>query len=469
MAKHRMGRPRRPGRALVARVTAVVLIVGGCRPAPAPDPLDRIPALLIEGPALMRLLERLASLTDTPAARVSARLHTRLAGCPEVVARFPDPLDARAPFDALDALQCRATPSSVVTSHPDDAARSIDPTVPREPAPATRPEPVLLARLDDARSGHAGALQWPIGRAGRLALTLDVDANGGLALAGRLVPDDAMGPAGFLVPSPTAPRPAVVDAGSALLHLHLRSATGTGLARLIPKEGQGDRLFALKSRLLEGALLEGTLELALLEPAPANAVPLAAIVLHHRGAAAIAAALAEALAQLRHTWSLEPSPRVFATRSGSTRTGGCYANLPLLPELAPCWVVTDEALVLGYRAEAVAAVLGSSTPASPPPQRAGESLPRVSAAAPSDAHVPARDTDVPAAAPATRLVVDLDRMRTLDTRLTARPVAGEATRAARPTIGARATRLGDLYDRLELSATAGADGIALSGLLRARR
>lgn len=456
---------RRP--ALAASLAALLLLGGGCAPTHEPDPLARVPALLVEGPALLRLLTHAGSLTATPAARLATRLRARLGDCAEVVGRFSDPSAAppASVSSPLDALHCRDDRRERAAAEREGTSRDAD--------------VALAERLAHARGGHAGQLQWPIGRAGRIALTFDVDARGGLAFTGRLEPDEALGGAGFLIPSTTPPRPPVIDAGSALLHLHLRSASGTGLARLVPEESQGDRLFALKGRLLEGALLEGTLELALLEPAPDHEVPLAAVVLHHRGAAPITAALSEALEKLRRTWSIEPSVRTFATRRGEALAGGCYADLPLLPELAPCWVVADDVLVLGYRAEAVEAVLASpAAPAPAHPQTAAR-LPAVSAAAlrpavpdtpppaPSDAREE-REGGEQAGPAATRLVVDLDRMRALDHRLMVRATAAAGARSASPDAGAAMKRLADLYRRFELEAVADDEGIALSGALRAR-
>lgn len=457
----RAARTPRPA-ALAASLAALVLpavVGGGCGLAGEPDPLARVPALLIEGPALLRLLARTEALTATPAARLSARLRARLAECSEVFGVLPEPAGASSVSagSSLDALRCRRRPAS--GGRVDSVAPTRSPerltAAPQLGDPlAAASEASLAERLERARGAHAGILQWPVGRAGRLELTVDVDADGGLALAGRLEPDDDLGPPGFLLPSATPPRPPLVDADHALFHLHLRSATGAGLAAWIPKESQGDRLFALKGRLLEGALLEGTLELALIEPAPGHEVPLAAVVLHHRAAAPIAAALDEALAQLQRTWSIEPSARRFATQDGVDLEGGCYADLPLLPELAPCWVVTDEALVLGYRAEAVEAVLArlSRHAASTETRTAGGQSDR----------------------PATRMVLDLERMRRLDRRLTARtngagvePAAMSAAAAAGN--GTPMRRPADLYGRLELEAVANGEAIALTGSLRARR
>ncbi|MBK7949004.1 MAG: hypothetical protein IPK00_09715 [Deltaproteobacteria bacterium] len=373
-----------------------------CRAESPIDPLQREPALLFEGPALLRFLERASTLADTPAGRATAKLRSRLEGCREVAFSLPKPATPpSAPVPALEALACRE---------------------------ASGLTPALAAHLERARGAHAGVLQWPIGERGRLELRFDVDAAGGLALVGRLEADEAMGALAFLLPAAEPPAPARIDAARTLVHLHLRSASGTGLAALVPKDGQADRLFALKGRLLEGALLEGTLELAFVEPVPDGQVPLAVLAVHHRGAAPIEAALAEALGQLESTWSIVPAPRRFGGANGLALDGGCYADLPLLPELAPCWVVTPDALLVGYRAEAIEAVLAES-------------------AKPSEA---------------SGLVVDLERVRSLDRRLVAAQteVAGA---------GPWPARVADLYSRLELRGATAEDGaIELSGRLEAR-
>lgn len=388
-----------------------------CRETPTVDPLGRVPALLFEGASLRRLLDRTSALADTPAGQATARLRSRLEGCNEVAFVRPEAAGG-AEADAAGAGTATAAVATASSAIPGDALVCRD---------ALDLEPALAERLARARGEHAGILQWPVGRTGRIELRFDVDDEGGLALSGRLEPDDAMGAAAFLVPAATPPAAPRIDAERTLVHLHLRSAAGTGLASLVPQDGQADRLFALKGRLLEGALLEGTLELAFVEPAPGGQVPLAVAALHHRGAAPIEAALRETLSQLDRTWSIEPTPRRFPTPDGGGLDGGCYADLPLLPELAPCWVVTSEAILVGYRAEAIETVLGGA----------------------------------PKTASTSGLVVDFDRVRALDRRLVASQVGTEA--------GALPVRLADLYSRLELHGTSDPDGrVAIEGRLGAR-
>ncbi|MFO0689905.1 MAG: hypothetical protein U0900_14505 [Myxococcota bacterium] len=404
-----------------------------CKATPPDDPLRREPAVRIDGAALRRFLDRASTLAGTPAGRATARLRERLAGCEEVVltaSPSTPPTNAPAPIPSLDALACH-------DAHPLPKA--------------------LAERLAQIRGDADGVLQWPVGERGRIALRFDVDARGGLALDGALEPDDESGALAFLVPAAEPPAPARIDPARTLGHLHLRSAAGTGLAALVPQGGQADRLFALKGRLLEGALLEGTLELAFVEPAPSGQVPLAVLALHHRAAAPIEAAVAETLARLDATWSIAPSPHRFGGTSGPALAGGCYADLPLLPELAPCWVVTPEVLLVGYRAEAIEAVLDATPAVSAPPTAAAASA----SSSDSDSTTTSTATSSPTAL-ASGLVVDLERVRRLDHRLLA--AQGQA-----PDAGPWPARLADLYARLELRAQAAPDGaVALQGRLEAR-
>lgn len=409
MSSRLLETPLRPRRAREILAGFGALLLGGtllglglaaCSADADRDPLLREPALLIDAAALERLLDRTRTLAGTPAGSASTRLLERLKGCPEVAAHFAPAAStdsAPDPASMLERLVCRDE-------------RSLDPR--------------LAEALERARGEHAGILQWPIGVTGRLALVIDVDPSGGLVVGGALEPSEDADAGSLLIPAALAPVHAAIDDAASLVHLHLRPAAGLRLAELIPQGSQGDRLFALKGRLLEGALLEGTLEFAFLPPATGGSVPLAVVALHHRAAAPIEAALDEALDQLERTWGIVRTARRFAIAGGGERNGGCYADLPILPELAPCWVVTEKALLVGYRPEAleVALATGSATGSEP-----GEAT--------------------------SRLVIDLDRVRRVDAALAP----------------SSATGLAELYSRLELAGRTGADGrVAFEGLLRAR-
>jgi hypothetical protein len=201
----------------------------------------------------------------------------------------------------------------------------------------------------------------------------------------------------------------VLSRASSWLYARGRPQGGLRLTRFLPPESQADRLFALRGRLLEGALLSGTWELALLPPIEGGEVPLAVAALHHRAEAALLPALSEALDQLEATWPIRRTSRRFGLADGTNAEGGCFFDLPILPELEPCWVVTPRALVIGYHGDAIEATIG------PPP---------VSAA-----------PDLTASTPGTRLELQLDRIERSDRRRQAQ--TGKVT-------------LGALFSRIDL-------------------
>jgi len=305
--------------------------LAACADHASEDPRLRAPVGLVERAALDRVLERLVVLEGTPAARHARSLRLTLGDCGRV------------------GIQRRAENPELVCA--DDAADD-----------TTRD---VFAFAESRRGEADGALLWPVGETGRLELKADVDAEGGLVLEGFLRPSEG-GALELLVPAAVGPDAPVLRAADALVYSRLRPEGGLRLARLLPEGGQADRMFALKGRLLEGALLRGTVELAFLPPGPEDDLPPPIGALHHRGAAPLTAALEEALEQLEATWPIERTPRAFATADGTQHEGGCFDDLPLLPGLAPCWVVTDTALVVGWQAEALDRALGPATVATAP-------------------------------------------------------------------------------------------------------
>lgn len=323
----------------LACLTLLSIAVGapGCTRVFDEDPRLRTPLALFDAPALDRLLAPLERLAGTPAGRVAAETRARLEGCR--LAGYLGETDAA------------GTPPPEITCFD---GMSVD------------PEMVSLLELAGSRRGDAdGVLFWPVGETGRLELRATIGADGGLSAEAFLRPP-ADGALDLLIPSSEPPGTPVLRSAESLVYARLRPAAGLNLARLLPSGGQADRLFALKGRLLEGALLRGTVELAFLPPPRAGDVPLAIGALHHRGRAPLDGALDEALDQLEATWPIERSTRRFATARGATLDGGCFATLPLLPGLAPCWVVTDDALVVGWQAEAIDLALGPAPVASAP-------------------------------------------------------------------------------------------------------
>jgi hypothetical protein len=405
------GRSRPSVGGLATITLGIALLLGsslaGCGRDASDDPLLRKRLISIEGAALTRFLGHAALLEGTPIARQARSGLERIGACPEVWGDFDVPAELAAdrdadtrPFD-LAALDCR-----------DDA--SVDPT--------------LRTLVATRRGDHVGLLLWPIGDDGHLEIQIDVDAQGGLGIDGYFVPPSRPGAFALFVPGEEAPAAPALTPSNTLLHLRMRPADGIRLSNLIPAEGQADRLFALKGRLLEGALLSGTWEFAFVAPKEGGRIPLAVGALHHRLAGPIEEALSEALDQLERTWPIRRAPRSFSLADGSSFKGGCFVDLPLLPELAPCWVVTSDALVVGYRGDAIDAVL-SPAAVSGAPDGSSEF------------------------AGASGLDVHLDRLNAVDGRIT------PDERVAGP---------GDLYSKLELRMRADDSGrVQIRGQLRA--
>ncbi|MFK7898799.1 MAG: hypothetical protein AB8G23_23400 [Myxococcota bacterium] len=410
------------------RLLAVIAIFGiglsafACVSREDSDPLQGVRALSVDGVALARLLDRGAALEGTPLARSARQLRQRLASCDEVWAHFN--------VDALDLGLDRAEAIGCVPSQ-----EEID-----ELAQAAR-------RL---RGEHAGLLLWPIGADGRIELRFDVDSDGSLKVEGLAKPPSEANALRLLIPSDEPPAAPVLAQSEALLYARARPAGGLALSKLIPSGSQGDRLFALKGRLLEGALLDGTWEFAFMPPAEDSALPLAALALHHRLAGPVREALGEALNQLENTWPIERTARSFTNATGRQFEGGCYLDLPLLPGLAPCWVVTDEALLIGYRDLALEAALRGI---------GASSNTRVVANAGSASEFGGLEVDL-AALTASAAQPDT---RPLNLGLDGETDASPSTNSAPP-------QPGDLYSNLELAFRPAESGkIALRGELKAVR
>ncbi len=408
--------PSRPSRALgVASCILACCWLGACRPAPDEDPRLRERVVSARSRALVPLLERVGSLDGTRLGGLSRRLLERTAECEELVAIGP----------AAQPAPDREATSEAISPAPLGPLARLECA---DEAPASD----SLAAFARARRGDAdGLVLWPLAGDGRLEIRVQIDERGGLELAGQIVPPSEAGGWSLLVPGRTAAAEPVMAARPTLVHARVRPADGLRLAEQFERGSQADRLFALRSRLLEGALLAGTWEFALTEPLPGSTLPLAVLALHHRVEGGIREAASEIATRLETIWPIARSPRAFGLADGSAARGACFLDLPLLPELAPCWLVTPDALLIGYRAEAIEAVLAA---------------PAVSA-----------DGELDASPGDAQLVVQLDRFRRVD----AEQVASDDATAVE-------AHPGDLFSQLTLHwHSDGVGRIALRGRLEA--
>jgi hypothetical protein len=144
------------------------------------------------------------------------------------------------------------------------------------------------------------------------------------------------------------------------VHLRVRPRDGIDLASLVPPGSQGDRLFRLRSELFSAAVLDGTWEGAVYLPERAGGMPGVAIALGVKRRNAAVAAAERFVADLQETWSVRRSD--FRLRVGE---GACLLDLSVLPDLAPCYVATADALVVGWNAASLERALASAMMAAP--------------------------------------------------------------------------------------------------------
>jgi hypothetical protein len=366
-----------------SRLLAATLLIAACRRAPE-DALPDGTLWAGDAQAARAFLGAVQQLARTPAALRAHDLDRRLAGCQRFVAFCP----------AGKACSLAAT----LSCHPAGA---------------------LAAQADAARAGASWIFAHRA-EGSRFTAWAAPAADGALRLRATLV-DDGEGaqaqPWEALLPARRAAAPALLDDRHSLLHLRLRSDRGLASFRQSDTGGWAGKLFGLESGLLAAMALEGTTELAVYEPLPGQLIPPMALAVAVRQREGATAALERLLAGVHDRWGATRSP----WQLGPYR-GACLSDLNVLPELAPCYVATDRALVMGWNPLSVAvALLQAPEPGAP----AGEG---------------------------SALVVHLDRFALADERLRqAYATAGDATPAEDP----GQPRPGYPWSRLTLSGTKG--------------
>jgi hypothetical protein len=170
-----------------------------------------------------------------------------------------------------------------------------------------------------------------------------LDERGGVELDLRVPREVARGAQALLLPGDEPPGPGILSGSQRLFHARARPEGGLDFASLVPEGSQADRMFRLKSQLFAGTVLDGTWEAAIYLPAEGEPTPRAALALGFAQRALAVAAVERFIADLRSTWPVHRS--FFALREAE---GACLLDLAILPGLAPCYVATDRALVLGW-------------------------------------------------------------------------------------------------------------------------
>jgi hypothetical protein len=288
----------------------------GCGSREPEDDLPQGAFLAGDARALVHILAAAEGLPGTSLARAAETWRTRLAACAGFVAQAP----RASSEDLLDAIECRD--------------------------PVSLPESVARLRADADL-----VLVFPLGERGRLAASVRLGPDGSVGLDGRLTLPDA-GALALLLPSSTeSPGPPVLSSSATLVHARVR-ADASGLASLVAEGSDADRMFRLRSELFAGALLDGTWELAVYLPRPGRLMPPAALGLGVRSTSAAAAAMEKLVGELQATWPVHRTPFSIAGRDG-----GCLLDLRVLPELAPCFVLAGEQIVVGWNPESLQVAL----------------------------------------------------------------------------------------------------------------
>jgi hypothetical protein len=294
---------RRPIR---ARALLAVLAVSLACSQPAPEAAWPAGALLsADRHALARLLDELSQLEQTPLARLASELRASLPECAQVEAHAAD-ADPRALFAAL---RC---------------------------ADASGP----LAAFHTSRGSHALAFALPGAPEARIHGYADLDSHGTRLALSWPLPDGSL--AGLLPGEEPAGADRLADA-ERVAHARLRAQGPVDLAALVPEGSQGDRLFRLRSELFGAAVLDGSIELALYLPESGAQMPRAAAAFGVRQPEIARAAVEHFVGEIASTWSLRRTD----FEHGSAR-GACLPDLQLVPELAPCYALSGNAVVLGW-------------------------------------------------------------------------------------------------------------------------
>jgi hypothetical protein len=297
----------------LAGLAGVGLALVACSPGASQDPWPKGAVIAGRSAALAILLEQIQSLEGTPLAREASAVARRLSGCESIEGQ-----------DAAGDLGA--------------AARSID----------CASAAGAFSAVHAWRGQRDLAFAVPLESGGRIRGALSVSPAGDVDVEISLPPDAFGGAGRLLLPGTRPVGPGVLNGDERLVHLRLRPDAGIDLASLVPSDSQAAQLFRLKSGLFQGLVLDGTWEAALYVPEPGRPMPRSALALGFSSRRAAQIAMDTFLSEIEATWSLRRTPFSAAGASGS-----CLLDLRLLPDLAPCYVATDRALVIGWNAASV--------------------------------------------------------------------------------------------------------------------
>ena len=290
------------------------------------------------------LLESLETLRGTPTARSAARLREKLAGCDEFLAHSSD----AEPQSFLEQVQC-VTATSLPTLVPASVV-----------ALRAEGDLAIVIEIRPGRQLSGRLVRTPTGA---VSLVASIETPTELNLAGLLIP--AEDPAGA----------AVLAAAETLVHARLRPASGLNVAAMVSEDSQADQMFRLRSELFLGQVLDGTWEIAIYMPREGRLTPPVALALDFSLRPAAKVAMERFVSELEATWPIHHTDYVYhlpahlpahlSADAGAKVEGACFHDLRLLPDLTPCYVLTERSIVLGWNPMSIELAL-APTPETPP-------------------------------------------------------------------------------------------------------
>jgi hypothetical protein len=227
----------------------------------------------------------------------------------------------------------------------------------------------------------------------------------------------------LLLPAERGPGPFLLSAEQTLAQIRIRPDGGLDIASMVSREGWASQLFQLKSELFLATALKGNWELAVYVPEEDQRIPPTALALDFTSRTAAVAGMDQFLEEFMQAWPIRMSPI-----SVGDWPGVCLSNLQVMPDLLPCYVATDTALVVGWNPLSLEKALAAG--------------------------------DQPEGGEESRVVLHLDRFPLADARLAAASGADpDATPPAYPwqQVQISGNRQGKGY-RLQLALVAGGDG-----------
>ncbi len=375
---------------------AWALLAVSCGGQPEAEPWPHGHWIVGNRAALSPVISGLAELEGTPASRLASQWRGTVEGCDEFVMRAGE-------GEGLDALL-----GDVVCAD-------------------TLEVPVALA---EHRGNAAAAFSFGWAGGAHAHGRVSIAADGSHQIDARFEPSNEGGATrgaslqSLLVQGDDAAGPVALSSADAVIHARIRPEGGLDLASLVSQGSQADQMFNLRSELFVGALLEGSWEVALYLPRHDQVTPPMVLSLDHNLRAGAQRAMQTFVSGLEATWPIHHSQQDIAGYAGA-----CFHDLKLLPDLVPCYVVTERSILVGWNPTSIALALGRSP-------------------------VPAMYASGPVLGERGGLLVHLDRLPEADARLR-RQLHGTGP----------AKSLASQFDRLRVDVRGEADAVSLNVVL----